>query len=139
MFHRVAARTEELWHERAPTTHQQRRRSLPQNAAGTGGALHTRTLWTGQRSAALGMEAIRARRQECDENDLLDGQQRMTTLLMLFACMRDMTQDQEAKKDCQNSIYQQGSQYRNIPERNRLVFAIREEVQNFIDKFVKTN
>jgi len=77
--------------------------------------------------------------QEFDENDLLDGQQRMTTLLMLFACMRDMTKDQEAKKDCQNSIYQQGSQYRNIPERNRLVFAIREEVQDFVDKFVKTD
>src|ERR1035437_3601455 len=75
MFHRVAARTEELWHERAPTTHQQRRRPLPQNAAGTGGALHTRTLWTGQRSAALGMEAIRARRQECQETSRRCGRQ----------------------------------------------------------------
>jgi uncharacterized protein with ParB-like and HNH nuclease domain len=26
---------------------------------------------------------------QCDENDLLDGQQRMTTLLMIFACIRD--------------------------------------------------
>jgi uncharacterized protein with ParB-like and HNH nuclease domain len=76
---------------------------------------------------------------EFDENDLLDGQQRMTTLLMLFACIRDMTQDKEAKKDCQNSIYQQGSQYRNIPERNRLVFAIREPVQDFVVKFVRTD
>lgn len=75
--------------------------------------------------------------QEYDENDLLDGQQRMTTLLMLFACMRDLTHDPEAKKDCQNSIYQKGSQYRNIPERNRLVFAIRETVQDFVDTFVK--
>jgi hypothetical protein len=63
----------------------------------------------------------------------------MTTLLMLFACMRDLTPDAEAKKDCQNSIYQQGSQYRNIPERNRLVFAIRETVQDFVDTFVKTH
>lgn len=77
--------------------------------------------------------------QEFDENDLLDGQQRMTTLLMLFACIRDMTQDKEAKKDCQSSIYQQGSQYRNIPERNRLVFAIRESVQDFVDTYVKTD
>jgi uncharacterized protein with ParB-like and HNH nuclease domain len=76
--------------------------------------------------------------QEFDENDLLDGQQRMTTLLMLFACMRDLTQDSEAKKDCQNSIYQQGSTYRNIPERHRLVFAIREAVQDFVETFVKT-
>ncbi len=27
--------------------------------------------------------------QPFDENDLLDGQQRMTTLLLLFACLRD--------------------------------------------------
>ena len=76
--------------------------------------------------------------QEFDENDLLDGQQRMTTLLMLFACIRDITTDHDAKKDCQDSIYQQGSPYKNIPERNRLVFAIREAVQDFVDTFVKT-
>jgi len=72
-----------------------------------------------------------------DENDLLDGQQRMTTLLMLFACIRDLAQDQEAKEDCQNCIYQRGSAYRKIPERNRLVFAVREEVQRFVDEVVK--
>jgi uncharacterized protein with ParB-like and HNH nuclease domain len=75
--------------------------------------------------------------QVFDENDLLDGQQRMTTLLMLFACIRDLASDAEAKKDCQNSIYQKGSQYRNIPERNRLVFAIRQTVEDFVDDFIK--
>lgn len=77
--------------------------------------------------------------QKFDENDLLDGQQRMTTLLLLFACMRDLANDPEAKKDCHSCIYQQGSSYRNVPERNRLVFAIREEVQNFVDEYVKTD
>ena len=43
----VASGAQELWHERAADAHQQRRRSLPQNAAGAGGALHTRALWTG--------------------------------------------------------------------------------------------
>lgn len=75
--------------------------------------------------------------QEFDENDLLDGQQRMTTLLMLFACIRDLATDAAAKVDCQSCIYQQGSQYKNIPERNRLVFSIRESVQDFVDKHVK--
>lgn len=78
-----------------------------------------------------------ARGQEFEENDLLDGQQRMTTLLLLFACMRDLAQDEEAKSDCQDCIYQKGSAYRRVPERNRLVFAIREEVQGFVDEFVK--
>jgi uncharacterized protein with ParB-like and HNH nuclease domain len=70
--------------------------------------------------------------QEFDENDLLDGQQRMTTLLLLFACIRDLAKDKEAKEDCQNCIYQKGSTYRKVPERNRLVFAIRDEVQNLL-------
>lgn len=76
--------------------------------------------------------------QEFDENDLLDGQQRMATLLMLFAVLRDLAQDSKAKKDCQESIYQEASQYRRVPERTRLVFAIREAVQNFIDAYIKT-
>ena len=63
--------------------------------------------------------------QEFDENDLLDGQQRIATLLMLFAVLRDLAQDSKAKKDCQECIYQEASQYRRIPERTRLVFAIR--------------
>jgi len=79
-----------------------------------------------------------AQGQAFDENDLLDGQQRMTTLLMLFACIRDVTMDPDAKKDCQDCIFQTGSAYRQVPERNRLMFAIREEVQNFVDEFVKT-
>ena len=77
--------------------------------------------------------------QEFDENDLLDGQQRMTTLLMLFACMRDLAKDIDAKNDCQDSIYQKGSHYKNIPERNRLVFSIRETVQDFVDQYVKAD
>ena len=75
--------------------------------------------------------------QEFDENDLLDGQQRMTTLLMLFACIRDLTDDADARADCQDCIYQKGSQYKKVPERNRLVFAIRDEVQSFVDTYIK--
>ena len=48
MFCGVASRAQELWDERAAAAHQQRRRPLPQNAAGAGGALHSRALWTGQ-------------------------------------------------------------------------------------------
>lgn len=83
-------------------------------------------------------KADQSQGQEFDENDLLDGQQRMTTLLMLFACIRDLTEDADAKADCQDCIYQKGSQYKKVPERNRLVFAIREEVQRFVDTYIKT-
>lgn len=75
--------------------------------------------------------------QEFDENDLLDGQQRMTTLLLLFSVIRDLAEDPDAKNACQECIYQKASKFRGIPERTRLLFAIREAVQEFIDSYVK--
>ncbi|MTV50522.1 DUF262 domain-containing protein [Heliobacillus mobilis] len=76
--------------------------------------------------------------QAFDENDLLDGQQRMTTLLLLFAVIRDLADDPDAKDDCQKCIYQKSSKYKNIPERTRLVYAIRDSAQAFIENYIKT-
>lgn len=72
-----------------------------------------------------------------DENDLLDGQQRMTTLLMLFACIRDMCDDSDVQDACISSIFQKGNAIRHIPERTRITFAIRASVQEFVDTYVK--
>lgn len=75
--------------------------------------------------------------QEFDENDLLDGQQRMTKLLMLFAVIRDLVDCPKAKKSCQECIYQDGDEFKKIPERSRLVFPIRPEVEEFINEYIK--
>jgi hypothetical protein len=75
--------------------------------------------------------------QKFAENDLLDGQQRMTTLLMLLACIRDLSDNYEVKQACSEAVYQKGSSIKRVPERTRIVFAIREAVQEFIDCFVK--
>lgn len=77
--------------------------------------------------------------QEFDENDLLDGQQRMTTLLMLFACIRDLSTEDNVRTSCQRSIFQKGDDIDEIPERTRIVFSIRKEVQDFVDEFVKVD
>src|SRR5205807_1766789 len=62
-----AARTQELGPERTSDAHQQARRPLSANAFGAGCTAHSRPLWRGQRSAALGSEAGRAWRQEREE------------------------------------------------------------------------
>ena len=77
--------------------------------------------------------------QEFDENDLLDGQQRMTTLLMLFACIRDLSDNLEVTDTCKQLIFQKGNSIYNIPERTRIVFAIREEAQKFVEEFIKAD
>lgn len=71
------------------------------------------------------------------ENDLLDGQQRMTTILLILMVIRDISQDEKVQKKCQKYIFQESDSFENIPERARLVFSIREEVQLFIEKYIK--
>lgn len=71
------------------------------------------------------------------ENDLLDGQQRMTTLLLLMSVIRDLSNDSDIKDCCQKYIFQKADKIENIPARVRLVF-IRDKVQDFIDDYVKT-
>ncbi len=72
-----------------------------------------------------------------EENDLLDGQQRLTTLLLLMGVIRDLTNDQAVKDKCQTYIYQKADPIENIPERTRIVFPIRESAQTFIHDFIK--
>ena len=71
------------------------------------------------------------------EHDLLDGQQRLSTCLMAHAVARDLTQNILLKESCRKSVYQEANPFDNIPERLRVVYDIRDEVREFVDRFVK--
>lgn len=73
------------------------------------------------------------------EYDLLDGQQRLTTCLMIHAVIRDLATDDLLRKSCRESVFQERNPYRNIPERIRIIYDIREEVQAFVDKYIKAD
>lgn len=75
--------------------------------------------------------------QQFDESDLLDGQQRITTLFLLFAVIRDIDPSDKRKKNCQAYIFQEEDQDTNTPERVRLLYKIRPEVELFINEFIK--
>jgi hypothetical protein len=71
------------------------------------------------------------------EYDLLDGQQRLSTCLMIYAVGRDLAKIPLLHNYCQEAIFQQKDPFKNIPERLRIVYDIREEVQKFINSYVK--
>lgn len=79
---------------------------------------------------------------EFTESDLLDGQQRITTLFILAAVIRDIVisnkiDDTHLIDSCNKSIYQAENKFDDVPERMRIVFDIRENVKEFIDEFIK--
>ena len=71
------------------------------------------------------------------ENSLLDGQQRLTTLYLLHAVVRDLTDKPIRKSVCKKVIFDEGNSDYGLPERIRLEFSIREEVAKFISDFIK--
>ena len=73
------------------------------------------------------------------EYDLLDGQQRLVTLLLIHAVIRDVTPAaKEARlKACGETIFQMANPDDNVPERIRIVFDIRDRVRDFVDEYVK--
>ena len=71
------------------------------------------------------------------EYDLLDGQQRMTTILLILAVIRDIAEKDGLIKSCSNFIYQQEDEFEQIPERLRMIYKIRDKVEAFIQKHIK--
>ncbi|BFN01624.1 DUF262 domain-containing protein [Moraxella sp. K23] len=71
------------------------------------------------------------------EHDVLDGQQRLTTLFLISAVIRDLTDDEDCETTASGFIYQKENKFKNIPESLRIVFDIRDNVKKFINEFVK--
>lgn len=77
-------------------------------------------------------------KQKCGgSNDLLDGQQRITTLFLLFAFLRDYDKtDDELRANLQDMIYQKENKVKKLPSRTRLDYQIRGNVNDFIKKYI---
>lgn len=72
-----------------------------------------------------------------EEYELLDGQQRLTTLMLTLACIRDRVEDDKLKGACREMLFQEENKWKKIPGRNRIVYDIRDNVGDFIERFVK--
>ena len=72
------------------------------------------------------------------DNDLLDGQQRITTLFLLFAFLRDYEKSSDdIKTACKELIFQEGNKVKKIAPRVRLNYEIRGNVKEFVDTYIK--
>jgi len=67
--------------------------------------------------------------------DILDGQQRFISLFLLHAVIRDLSTDTALKAKVQQRLKQEEDPYDNVPARNRVLFAVRED-KGFLDEWV---
>ncbi|MFM9277946.1 DUF262 domain-containing protein [Paenibacillus jiagnxiensis] len=70
------------------------------------------------------------------EYEVLDGQQRLTTLFIMLAVLRDIINNQQFKGTLQKKIYQEENILENIPSRSRITYKIRDNVEGFIHEFI---
>lgn len=71
--------------------------------------------------------------------DILDGQQRMTTLFLLMAVLRDISKNEKLTSNVKEAIFQEEDPFSNQPERIRIEFLIRDAVEDFVERFIKTD
>ena len=74
--------------------------------------------------------------QEFKEYSILDGQQRLTSFLILMAVLRDFITEEKLKSVFHKRIYQEESPGEQLPERNRMIYEIREDLSKFVENFI---
>ena len=71
-----------------------------------------------------------------NEYDILDGQQRLTTLSLLLATIRDSIKDEELIEPLYATLFQKADRTENIASKNRFTFQIRGDVQTFFNTYI---
>lgn len=78
----------------------------------------------------------RTKEEEFREYEILDGQQRLTTLCMMIAVLRDLMKNQKYKWTLSEMIYQEENELLKVPARGRLKYNTRDKVKDFVRDFI---
>ncbi len=71
-----------------------------------------------------------------NEYEVLDGQQRLTTLTLLLSVLKNITEDDLLKETLNKKLFQRENPYDNIPERQRVVYKIRGNSDKYLKEFI---
>ncbi len=69
--------------------------------------------------------------------DVLGGQQRLTTLFLAMAVLRDLATNDKLRANAAEAIFQEEDPFANQPERIRIEYLIRDAVGDFVDRHIK--
>ena len=74
--------------------------------------------------------------KEYPEYEVLDGQQRLTTFFIMMAVLRDLVEEVDFKNTIHSKIYQKKDILQKIPERSRITYKIRDNIDEFIKSYI---
>lgn len=81
----------------------------------------------------------RTTEKEFREYEILDGQQRLTTLCMMMAVIRDLIKKPQYKYTLSQMIYQEENELLKVPSRNRIKYNTRDKVKDFVKDYIIAN
>ena len=81
----------------------------------------------------------RTTEKEFREYEILDGQQRLTTLCMMMAVIRDLIKKPQDKYTLSQMIYQEENELLKVPSRNRIKYNTRDKVKDFVKDYIIAN
>lgn len=81
----------------------------------------------------------RTTEKEFREYEILDGQQRLTTLCMMMAVLRDLMKKPQYKWTLSQMIYQEENELLKVPSRNRIKYNTRDKVKDFVKDYIIAN
>ena len=81
----------------------------------------------------------RTREKEFKEYEILDGQQRLTTLCMMMAVLRDLMKKPQYKWTLSQMIYQEENELLKVTSRNRIKYNTRDKVKDFVKNYIIAN
>lgn len=71
-----------------------------------------------------------------EEYELLDGQQRLTTFLLILSVVRDLIEDPKYKATINEKIQQEENVLEGTPARERIKYKIRDNVEVFMKEYI---
>ena len=71
--------------------------------------------------------------------EIVDGQQRLISLTLIFLAFKHLTKNEEMKKNINEQLYQEFNEFKRFPEKQKILFSCKQDSLHFKKIFLKND